>query len=67
MYLDVLEYYYKYKTVQEKVQVKEVINDGVESSQQSHRKTKSEYMGCNVAASEDHKDAESTQAASLQG
>ncbi|MFS8010118.1 hypothetical protein Hanom_Chr14g01293231 [Helianthus anomalus] len=60
MSLDVLEYYYKYKTVQEKVHVKEVVNDGAESSQRSHRKTKSEDMGHDVAAGEDHKGTEST-------
>ncbi|KAM0058581.1 putative transcription factor & chromatin remodeling ARID family [Helianthus debilis subsp. tardiflorus] len=67
MYLDVLEYYYKYKTIQEKVHVKEVVNEGAESSQRSHRKTKSEDMGRDVAAGEDHKGAESTQVAFFAG
>ncbi|MFS7971171.1 hypothetical protein Hanom_Chr09g00829591 [Helianthus anomalus] len=62
MYLDVLEYYYKYKTVQENVHVKEVVNEDVESSQRRHTKTKSDDMGRGVAASEDNKGAKSEQA-----
>ncbi|MFS7951269.1 putative transcription factor & chromatin remodeling ARID family [Helianthus anomalus] len=60
MYLDVLEYYYKYKTVQEKVQVKEVTNDGADSSQRSHRKTRSEDMGCNDTSGGEHQEFEPT-------
>ncbi|KAF5803155.1 putative transcription factor & chromatin remodeling ARID family [Helianthus annuus] len=41
MYLDVLEYYYKSKSVQEVVHVKEMVNDGAEFSGGRHRKTRS--------------------------
>ncbi|KAJ0467471.1 putative transcription factor & chromatin remodeling ARID family [Helianthus annuus] len=67
MYLDVLEHYYKYKTVQEKVHVKEVVNEGAKSSQRCHRKTKSADMGRDVTAGEDHKGVESTHAAFFAG
>ncbi|MFS8027503.1 putative transcription factor WD40-like family [Helianthus anomalus] len=39
MYLDVLEYYYKFKAVQNKVQVKEMINDNAGSSKGCERKS----------------------------
>ncbi|KAF5817367.1 putative transcription factor & chromatin remodeling ARID family [Helianthus annuus] len=41
MYLDVLEYYYKFKSVQEKVQDKEVANDEAGPSQGCHRRMRS--------------------------
>ncbi|KAM0059671.1 putative transcription factor & chromatin remodeling ARID family [Helianthus debilis subsp. tardiflorus] len=41
MYLDVLEYYYKFKSVQEKVQDKEVVSDDAGPSQSCHRRMKS--------------------------
>ncbi|KAJ0711627.1 putative transcription factor interactor and regulator CCHC(Zn) family [Helianthus annuus] len=67
MYLDVLEYYYKYKTVQENVQVKEVTNDDADSSQRSHRKTRSEDMGCNDTSGGKHQEFEPTQVAFYAG
>ncbi|KAJ0735720.1 putative transcription factor interactor and regulator CCHC(Zn) family [Helianthus annuus] len=44
MYLDVLEYYYKFKTVQNKVQVKEMINEGAGMRENSDRKSRSADM-----------------------
>ncbi|XP_035836248.1 uncharacterized protein LOC110891416 isoform X1 [Helianthus annuus] len=41
MYLDVLEYYYKFKSVQEEVHVKEMMNDAAEVKGGHHRRTKS--------------------------
>ncbi|KAJ0493235.1 putative transcription factor interactor and regulator CCHC(Zn) family [Helianthus annuus] len=41
MYLDVLEYYYKFKAVQNKVQVKEMINDNAGSYKDCERKSRS--------------------------
>ncbi|MFS7901149.1 putative transcription factor & chromatin remodeling ARID family [Helianthus anomalus] len=41
MYLDVLEYYYKFKSVQEEVHVKEMMNDAAEIKGGHHRRTKS--------------------------
>ncbi|KAF5805083.1 putative transcription factor & chromatin remodeling ARID family [Helianthus annuus] len=67
MYLDVLEYYYKYKAVQEKLHVKEVTVDGADSSQRNHRKTRSEDIGCKGTAGEDHQEVEPTQAAFFAG
>ncbi|MFS7921148.1 putative transcription factor & chromatin remodeling ARID family [Helianthus anomalus] len=41
MYLDVLEYYYRFKTVKEKVQDKEMVNEEEGSSHGSHVRRKS--------------------------
>ncbi|KAJ0483417.1 putative transcription factor & chromatin remodeling ARID family [Helianthus annuus] len=41
MYLDVLEYYYKFKSVQEKVQDKEMVNDEAGPSQGCHKRMRS--------------------------
>ncbi|MFS8015209.1 putative transcription factor interactor and regulator CCHC(Zn) family [Helianthus anomalus] len=41
MYLDTLEYYYKFKKVQNKVQVKEMINEGAGMRENCDRKSKS--------------------------
>ncbi|MFS7962307.1 putative transcription factor & chromatin remodeling ARID family [Helianthus anomalus] len=41
MYLDVLEYYYKFKTVQNKVQVKEMINENAGLLKDCERKSRS--------------------------
>ncbi|KAJ0494145.1 putative transcription factor & chromatin remodeling ARID family [Helianthus annuus] len=59
MYLDVLEYYYKLKSVQEKVQDKEVVNDEAGPSQSCHRRMKS--------AGDVHEDAGSNQYALFTG
>ncbi|KAJ0625061.1 putative transcription factor & chromatin remodeling ARID family [Helianthus annuus] len=57
MYLDVLEYYYKFKLVQEDVHVKEMVNDDAEPSGGRHRKTKS----AENAADDDHDNGDTTQ------
>ncbi|KAJ0725192.1 putative transcription factor interactor and regulator CCHC(Zn) family [Helianthus annuus] len=59
MYLDVLEYYYKFKSVQEKVQDKEVVNDDAGLSQSCHRRMKS--------AGDAHEDVGSNQYALFTG
>ncbi|KAJ0749333.1 hypothetical protein HanLR1_Chr05g0168661 [Helianthus annuus] len=41
MYLDILEYYYRFKTVQEKVYDKEMVNEGEGPSQGCHVRRKS--------------------------
>ncbi|KAJ0692282.1 putative transcription factor & chromatin remodeling ARID family [Helianthus annuus] len=68
MYLDCLEYYYKFKTIQRMVHDKEVINEDAESSKRNHRKTRSEDMDCcNDTAGGEHREVESTQAAFFAG
>ncbi|MFS8003679.1 hypothetical protein Hanom_Chr13g01216691 [Helianthus anomalus] len=68
MYLDILEYYYKFKTVQKMVHDKEVINEDAEFSKRGHRKNRSEDMGgCNDAAGGEHHEVEPTQAAFFEG
>ncbi|MFS8020201.1 putative transcription factor & chromatin remodeling ARID family [Helianthus anomalus] len=57
MYLDVLEYYYKFKSVQEDVHVKEMVNDDAESSGGCHRKTKS----AENATDDDHDNGDTKQ------
>ncbi|MFS8004198.1 putative transcription factor & chromatin remodeling ARID family [Helianthus anomalus] len=57
MYLDVLEYYYKFKSVQEEVHVKETVNDEAEFLGDHHRRTKSEE----IAAGNDHDNDDTTQ------
>ncbi|KAL9999367.1 putative transcription factor & chromatin remodeling ARID family [Helianthus debilis subsp. tardiflorus] len=57
MYLDVMEYQYKFKSVQEDVHVKEMVNDDAESSGGCHRKTKSAENATDV----DHDNGDSTQ------
>ncbi|MFS8030543.1 putative transcription factor & chromatin remodeling ARID family [Helianthus anomalus] len=47
MYLDVLEYYYKFKSIQEKVHVKEMANEVDKSAEDKHRKTRSEGLDQN--------------------
>ncbi|KAJ0802327.1 putative transcription factor interactor and regulator CCHC(Zn) family [Helianthus annuus] len=41
MYLDILEYYYKFKSLQENVHVKEMVTEETESNGGHHRRTKS--------------------------
>ncbi|MFS7920029.1 hypothetical protein Hanom_Chr03g00219501 [Helianthus anomalus] len=67
MYLDVLEYYYKFKLVQGDVHLKEMVNDGAESSEGLHRKTKSARNVYDDAAGDDHNDADTTQFALFAG
>ncbi|MFS8031000.1 hypothetical protein Hanom_Chr17g01540601 [Helianthus anomalus] len=67
MYLDVLEYYFKFKSVQEEVHVKEVVNDDAGSSQGCHRRTRSAGNVRDVAAGDDHDVADSTQYALFAG
>ncbi|KAJ0716656.1 putative transcription factor & chromatin remodeling ARID family [Helianthus annuus] len=67
MYLDVLEYYYRFKSVQEVVHVKEMVNDGAESSGGRHRKTRSAGAAHDEAAGNDRNGADSTQFALFAG
>ncbi|KAF5823706.1 putative transcription factor interactor and regulator CCHC(Zn) family [Helianthus annuus] len=67
MYLDVLEYYYKFKSVQVVVHVKEMVNHGAESSGGRHRKTRSAGAAHDEAAGNDHNGADSTQFALFAG
>ncbi|KAJ0756597.1 putative transcription factor & chromatin remodeling ARID family [Helianthus annuus] len=67
MYLDVLEYYYKFKTVQEEAHVKEVVKDDVVSSRGCYRRTRSADNVREDAAGNDHDDAGSTQYALYAG
>ncbi|KAM0072650.1 putative transcription factor & chromatin remodeling ARID family [Helianthus debilis subsp. tardiflorus] len=67
MYLDVLEYYYKFKSVQEAVHVKEMVNDGAELTGGRHRKTRSEGTSQNENADNVHNGADSTQFALFTG
>ncbi|MFS7943720.1 putative transcription factor & chromatin remodeling ARID family [Helianthus anomalus] len=57
MYLDVLEYYYKFKSVQEDVHVKEMVNGEAEFKGGHHRRSKS----AEVAAVNDHDIGDTTQ------
>ncbi|KAJ0904567.1 putative transcription factor & chromatin remodeling ARID family [Helianthus annuus] len=59
MYLDVLEYYYKFKSVQEKVYDKEMVNEEEGPSQGCHRRRKS--------TGDFHDDADSAQYALFAG
>ncbi|MFS8012085.1 hypothetical protein Hanom_Chr14g01316631 [Helianthus anomalus] len=67
MYLDVLEYYYKFKAVQEEAHVKEMVNDGAEFSRGSHRKTRSAGAVHDEAVGNNRKGADSTQFALFAG
>ncbi|KAJ0716396.1 putative transcription factor & chromatin remodeling ARID family [Helianthus annuus] len=60
MYLDVLEYYYKFKTVQDVAQVKEMINDNADSSRGCYRRTRSADKVQEGAAGNDQNDAGSS-------
>ncbi|KAJ0683607.1 putative transcription factor interactor and regulator CCHC(Zn) family [Helianthus annuus] len=52
MYLDILEYYYKFKSLQESVQTKEMVTDETEFNGGHHRRTKS----AEAAAAHSHED-----------
>ncbi|KAJ0771195.1 putative transcription factor interactor and regulator CCHC(Zn) family [Helianthus annuus] len=67
MYLDVLEYYYKFKSVQEAVHVKEMVNEGAEFSGNAYRKTCSEEMNQNEQADNAHAGVDATQFALFAG
>ncbi|MFS7901087.1 putative transcription factor & chromatin remodeling ARID family [Helianthus anomalus] len=67
MYLDVLEYYYKFKSVQEAVHVKEMVNEGAEFSGDEHRKTRSEGMNQNEKADKVYAGVDSTHFAFFAG
>ncbi|KAF5761951.1 putative transcription factor interactor and regulator CCHC(Zn) family [Helianthus annuus] len=67
MYLDVLEYYYKFKSVQEEIHVKEMANEGAEFTRDKHRKTRSEGMDQNENADNVYAGADSTQFALFAG
>ncbi|KAJ0640072.1 putative transcription factor & chromatin remodeling ARID family [Helianthus annuus] len=66
MYLDTLEYYYKFKTVQQKVHDKGVMNEEAEFSKEGHKRTNS-LGGCNDAAGGEHQEVEPTQVAFFAG
>ncbi|KAM0021923.1 putative transcription factor & chromatin remodeling ARID family [Helianthus debilis subsp. tardiflorus] len=66
MYLDTLEYYYKFKMVQQKVHDKRVMNEEAEFSKEDHRRTNS-LGGCNDAAGGVHHEVEPTQVAFFAG
>ncbi|KAF5793268.1 putative transcription factor & chromatin remodeling ARID family [Helianthus annuus] len=59
MYLDVLEYYYRFKSIQEKLHDKEMVNEEEGPSQGCHRRRKS--------AGDIHDDADSAQYALFAG
>ncbi|KAF5753761.1 putative transcription factor interactor and regulator CCHC(Zn) family [Helianthus annuus] len=61
MYLDVLEYYYKFKTVQNKVQVKEMINEDAGMRKNCDRKSRSADMVQGSAAGINQHDEGSSQ------
>ncbi|KAJ0863029.1 putative transcription factor & chromatin remodeling ARID family [Helianthus annuus] len=67
MYLDVLEYYYKFKSVHEAVHVKEMVNDGAEFSGSRYRKARSAGTAQDENADDDHNGADSTQFALFAG
>ncbi|KAM0066835.1 putative transcription factor & chromatin remodeling ARID family [Helianthus debilis subsp. tardiflorus] len=61
MYLDVLEYYYKFKTIQDRVQEKEMINENASSTQGCHRRTGSADKVQESTARSDQNDTGSSQ------
>ncbi|KAJ0950573.1 putative transcription factor interactor and regulator CCHC(Zn) family [Helianthus annuus] len=67
MYLDVLEYYYKFKSVQEAVHVKQMVNEGAEFSGDAYRKTCSEGTNQNEQADNVHAGVDATQFALFAG
>ncbi|KAJ0489612.1 putative transcription factor & chromatin remodeling ARID family [Helianthus annuus] len=60
MYRDVLEYYYKFRTVQDEAHVKEMVNDNASSSRGCYRRTRSADKVQEDAAGNDHNDTGSS-------
>ncbi|KAJ0443529.1 putative transcription factor & chromatin remodeling ARID family [Helianthus annuus] len=60
MYLDVLEYYYKFKSIQEEIHVKEMANEVDKLAGDKHRKTRSEGLDQNGNTDNVYAGADST-------